>query len=117
MEDQGITTTGDGSLVVDEQEVKKEYTGNLAADLATLNKVAQEVAKDEGAPVVEVSKSPQQLAAEAHAREEARRAAQTSFDPKVHGVGVHPAMGPQSVAELTQFVLELAARVTILEGK
>ena len=66
--------------------------------------------------VVEISKSPQQLALEAKAAEEARLAAQTEFDPKLHGVGVHPAMGPQSVAELTKFVMELAQRIAALEG-
>jgi len=66
--------------------------------------------------VVEISKSPQQLALEAKAAEEARLAAQTEFDPKLHGVGVHPAMGPQSVAELTKFVMELAQRVAVLEN-
>src|ERR1700675_408423 len=66
--------------------------------------------------VVEISKSPQQLALEAKAAEEARLAAQTEFDPKLHGGGVHPAMGPQSVAELTKFVMELAQRVAVLEA-
>ena len=66
---------------------------------------------------VVVVKSPQEIAAEAKAAEEARLAAQTDFDPKLHGVGTHPAMGPQSVAELTKFVLELAARVAELEKR
>jgi len=67
--------------------------------------------------VVEISKSPQQLALEAKAAEEARLAAQVPFDSKLHGVGVHPAMGPQSVAELTNFVMELAQRVAVLEQR
>ena len=64
-----------------------------------------------------VVKSPQELAAEAHKAEEARRAAQVDFDPKLHGVGTHPAAGPQNVVELTSFVMELAARVAALEQR
>lgn len=65
---------------------------------------------------VEVVKSPQELAAEAAKAEEARRAAQVDFDPKLHGVGVHPAMGPQNVAELSKHVVALEARVAALEA-
>lgn len=65
--------------------------------------------------VVEMAKSPQQVAEEAKKAEESRLASQVPFDPKEHGVGTHPAMGPQNVAELTKFVLELAARVSVLE--
>jgi hypothetical protein len=55
--------------------------------------------------------------------EEERRAAQTQFDPKMHGVGTHPALGPKSVTELHKMHLDLAAayealaaRVAALEG-
>ena len=65
---------------------------------------------------VVVTKSPQELAKEAHEAEEARLAAQTFFDAKVHGVGTHPAMGPQNTAELTKCVMELAGRVAQLEA-
>jgi len=67
--------------------------------------------------VVEVSKSPQQVALEAKAAEESRLASQVPFDPKLHGVGVHPAMGPQSVTELHAFTLSLEQRVEALEQK
>jgi hypothetical protein len=59
----------------------------------------------------------------AKAAEEARLAAQTDFDPKLHGVGTHPAVGPKSVTELHRLHLELVAlyedlkaRVEALEG-
>jgi hypothetical protein len=112
-----MSETGTPLTVADLQAQK-----SAAAEVAE-NQQAQAVAKQEGAPVVNVPavdapvKSPQEVAAAAHAEEEARRAAQTDFDPKLHGVGTHPAMGPQNVAELTKFVLELAARVAALEGK
>ena len=66
---------------------------------------------------VEVTKSPQQMALEAREAEEKRLAAQAPFDPKVHGVGVHPAMGPQSVTELHAYTLSLEQRVEALEQK
>ena len=61
---------------------------------------------DEVEVAVPVSKSPQELAVEAKAAEEARLAAQVQFDPKVHGAGVHPAMGPQSVTELYKMLVD-----------
>jgi hypothetical protein len=74
----------------------------------------QEVATEK---VPEVVLSPQDLAREKHAAEEARRAAQKDFDPKVHGVGTHPAMGPQSVTELHNLHMTLEARVEALERR
>lgn len=65
---------------------------------------------------VEVVKSPQELADEAHKAEEARRAAQADFDSKLHGVGTHPQLGPQNVVELTKYVLALEERVRRLEA-
>jgi hypothetical protein len=65
---------------------------------------------------MEEVKSPQQLAQEAKEAEENRLASQAQFDPKVHGVGVHPAMGPQSVTELHAMFLALDQRVAALEA-
>ena len=99
-----------------------------AGALAEVNAPAQQVAAEQHAPVVSippveapVSKSPQELAAEAHKAEEARRAAQVDFDAKIHGVGTHPQLGPQSVTDLHKFVMELFRglhdRVKALEEK
>ena len=65
----------------------------------------------------EVVKSPQELADEAKAADEARLAAQVPFDPAVHGVGVHPAVGPKSVTELHKMHLELVAAFEALEAR
>jgi hypothetical protein len=76
-----------------------------------------EIGNQNPAPSAPVVKSPQELAAEAKTAEEARLHAQVPFDPKLHGVGVHPAMGPQSVTELYKLFLALEARVGALESK
>jgi hypothetical protein len=72
-------------------------------------------------PEVTVVKSPQEVAKEKHEAEEARLAAQTQFDAKIHGVGTHPQAGPQSVTDLHKLMLDLFndlhERVKALEGK
>ena len=52
--------------------------------------------------------------------EEKRLAAQTPFDPKVHGVGTAPSVHPESVAELHKWVtnelMKLHRRVDMIFG-
>ena len=63
------------------------------------------------------TKTPQELADEIFQREEARRANQTEFDPKTHGVGTMPQLAPDSVAQLFKLHKDLESRVLALESR
>lgn len=64
-------------------------------------------------------KTPAQLQKEAFDAEEARRAGQTEFDPKVHGVGPSTVEEPDSVKQLFKWAVNeigsLKARIDRLE--